>query len=321
MQPVYSIVIPCYNPQPDDFAACLESVAALQGNISWEVLLIVSGDDPAIAAMAQEASRNDSRIQVLSTPNYGVCHSRNLGIDKARGRWILFLDADDTLKPDLLLQLQAATQKEDDLVFFGFEKHLPDGSTSAILFEEDDAIHAAALQNGGGLCWNKAWRRGFLQSHKLRFNESLKLAEDIEFVLRTLVCHPVVRFLDAPLYTYYIHPGSVSQRYRKDMAQEYLRSMQAIAANKRIQDDIKNAVILDHLIFTVLKYSFRKEKGSYAACAKELAALLETQPYKQMLESDFQQGSRKQKILFQLLKHRQYPALKLAAWLYGRRRT
>lgn len=100
-KPKVSVIIPSYNlgaylPQ------AVKSVQA-QTISDWELLIVDDNSTDFSWAIAQEFSEYDGRIRVFKTPrNQGLCATRNLGISKARGRYIQFLDADDLLTPHAL---------------------------------------------------------------------------------------------------------------------------------------------------------------------------------------------------------------------------
>lgn len=90
-----SIIIPCYN-QAKYLEECLQSVAQ-QTFTDWECILINDGSTDKTEEISKKWLEKDDRFQYIFTENKGVSNARNLGLEKAKGDFIQFLDADDKL--------------------------------------------------------------------------------------------------------------------------------------------------------------------------------------------------------------------------------
>lgn len=97
-----SVVIPCFNCS----GTIADSVCSLQGQTlpygDLEIILVNDGSADDTLRVCQELAASDPRIVVVDKPNGGVGSARNAGIEAARGRYIAFLDSDDTLLPETL---------------------------------------------------------------------------------------------------------------------------------------------------------------------------------------------------------------------------
>ena len=100
----YSVVIPVYRVE-EYLPACIDSVLAQETESAYEILLIDDGSPDRCGKICDEYATKDSRIRVLHIENQGVSHARNLGIQNAKGDYVLFLDADELWEPDLLQAL------------------------------------------------------------------------------------------------------------------------------------------------------------------------------------------------------------------------
>ncbi len=98
--PLVSIVMPTWNRAPL-LRAAVASVAA-QTLTDWELIVVDDGSDDDTLLVLEGLARHDSRIHVVPMPHGGVCRARNSGIAAARGRWLAFLDSDNTWEPDFL---------------------------------------------------------------------------------------------------------------------------------------------------------------------------------------------------------------------------
>jgi glycosyltransferase involved in cell wall biosynthesis len=113
MKPLVSVIIPFFNSE-QFLEEAIQSVIH-QTWSNWELLLIDDGSRDGSTRIAMEAARNDSdRVIYLehdSHRNRGVCVSRNLGIAKAKGKFVAFLDSDDVWLPDKLQQQMEIMQQ------------------------------------------------------------------------------------------------------------------------------------------------------------------------------------------------------------------
>ena len=90
-----SLIIPCYN-QAAFLEECLESVVQ-QTFCNWECILINDGSSDNTEEICKKWVEKDARFQYIFTENKGVSNARNLGLEKATGNFIQFLDADDKM--------------------------------------------------------------------------------------------------------------------------------------------------------------------------------------------------------------------------------
>ena len=98
--PEVSVIIPVYNSEK----FLLETVQAVinQSYTDWELILVDDGSTDNSSVICNNFKNIDSRIKVINKKNEGVSSSRNLGINIARGEFIMFVDPDDTLEEDAL---------------------------------------------------------------------------------------------------------------------------------------------------------------------------------------------------------------------------
>lgn len=89
----FSIIVPVYNVAPY-LRECLDSVLA-QTFADWECLCVNDGSTDESGDILDEYAQKDVRFRVFHKKNGGVSSARNLGLDNAKGEWILFLDGDD----------------------------------------------------------------------------------------------------------------------------------------------------------------------------------------------------------------------------------
>ena len=123
-QPLVSIIVPIYNAK-DHIARCVESIRA-QDYPNLEILLLNDGSRDVSLQVCQMYEKVDSRILLVDKANSGVSATRNLGLRLARGKYLQFADADDTLQPNATrLLVEKAEQYQADLVIAHYNRVTP----------------------------------------------------------------------------------------------------------------------------------------------------------------------------------------------------
>ncbi len=158
--PFVSIITPCYN-SAKYIGAAIESVRA-QTFADWEMIVVDDGSTDNPASVVLPLSTLDPRVRLLQKANGGVASARNAGYASAApdSKYLYFLDADDTLKPEMLQKMLAylETHLEVGLVF-----------TAPILIDEHGAEMGLATAESGW-CARRA-PHGHLGSRWLRDDE------------------------------------------------------------------------------------------------------------------------------------------------------
>jgi peptidoglycan/xylan/chitin deacetylase (PgdA/CDA1 family) len=146
--PHFSVVIPAYNAE----ASLDRTLGSLQRQTrsDWEAIIVDDGSRDSTLELARQWAGRDPRIQVISQDNRGASAARNAGIARARGEWMVFLDADDTLNDRYLTLMSkaAANKPAVGAVCCGYVRVSPNGKKtgfySAPRFEIDPFLTCAA---------------------------------------------------------------------------------------------------------------------------------------------------------------------------------
>ena len=99
-RPVVSLVVPVYNVEPY-LAECLDSLLG-QTLTALEVIAVDDGSTDGSATILDEYARRDRRLRVITQPNAGQGAARNVGVEAARGEFLMFVDSDDVVPHDAL---------------------------------------------------------------------------------------------------------------------------------------------------------------------------------------------------------------------------
>lgn len=217
MDSTVSIIVPVYNAEAC-LRRCVESVLN-QEYTDFELLLADDGSQDASGAICDEFAAADSRVQVIHKENSGVSETRNLCLDRARGRYLQFLDADDWITPNATkLLVRAMEDQQCDLVVSDFYRvvgnrvsHKGDIEETKVLSREEYAAHM--MENPAdfyyGVLWNKLYRREIVERHHLRMDPGISWCEDFMFNLEYIRQAETFFALQVPLYYYVKTKGSL----------------------------------------------------------------------------------------------------------------
>src|SRR4051794_22585022 len=132
--PRVSVIVPAHDAE----ATLGETLASLraQALADLEAVIVEDASADGTRALAAAAAAEDARLRLLALPaNLGTAAARNAGLREARGRWVLFLDADDRLEPDHLAALVAAAEADPgaDGAFGGYRYATADGRLGGVV--------------------------------------------------------------------------------------------------------------------------------------------------------------------------------------------
>lgn len=189
--PKISIIVPVYNVE--EYLPYSIECILVQTFKDFELLLINDGSSDNSGKICIEYALKDARIRVFSKENEGVSSARNLGLDNANGEWVLFVDADDGLKPFYLERLM--NYDSYDLVIGG-HKEFGDYNEDRFIVQENmvnlkitsteilDFNQTYHSQNViFYYSWGKMFRAEIIRKNNLRFDLKMRLAEDSCFII------------------------------------------------------------------------------------------------------------------------------------------
>ena len=220
MRPMVSIIVPIYNAE-QYLRRCVDSILN-QEYTDYELLLVNDGSTDASGDICEEYGDQDPRVIVIQKENTGVSDSRNRALDRARGKYLQFLDSDDWITPDATrLFVRAAEEYGCDMVISDFyrvvgERLSPKGDIEeeGVLTREEFAAHM--MENPAdfyyGVLWNKLYRRDIVEEHNLRMDTDINWCEDFMFNLEYIRYAKVFYALHAPIYYYVKRKGSLASQ-------------------------------------------------------------------------------------------------------------
>lgn len=200
----FSIIVPVYNAS-EFLENCLKSILS-QTFKDFEVICINDGSTDNSLEILEKYAKKDNRIKIFSQNNLGVSAARNLGIDVAKGEYILFCDADDKYKTNLCSVVSSTIHRDNsDIIAFGHENYI-DGFLDDVDFKYISKIKKKnKLKDWLSLqvfIWEKAFKREFLLKNNIRFPVGIKNAEDLIFCLLGYFSGGKYSLVEEALYEY-----------------------------------------------------------------------------------------------------------------------
>lgn len=218
----YSVIIPVYNAEKT-LCRCIDSIID-ENRKNIEIILVNDGSTDSSLFICKQYSQKYDNIVTVDKENGGVSSARNIGIQAARGEYILFLDSDDYVSDNYFDVLNSIyTDSSPDLVIFGaqavggaeqkcqtgcFFENSPDGIAMRI---------AQAMQehNFSSVC-NKAFKKNIILSCNITFDDKLAIGEDQLFLFEYAMNIASIKSVNDIIYNFDTSDkGSLSRKYRK----------------------------------------------------------------------------------------------------------
>lgn len=239
-QPLVSVIVPIYNAK-DHIARCVESIRR-QTYRNLEILLLNDGSSDVSGPVCAMYAKVDDRITLIDKANSGVSATRNLGMRAAKGKYLQFVDADDTLQPYATELLVAkAEEHAADMVIAHYNRVEPPREwraqrTPPLPQEVDPGFDPfTKVQTFGflmegymgkaqfayglmqepasfyyGVMWNKLYRADLVRRHPdVACSEELDYSEDFYFNLSFIRYAERFYALSTPIYNYVQNPDSL----------------------------------------------------------------------------------------------------------------
>lgn len=216
-----SVIVPVYNASKY-LQECLESVCS-QTLQDIEIICINDGSTDDSLEILKEFQKRDARIIIIDQKKQGVSAARNAGLEIAIGKYVGFVDSDDSISPEFFQNLvQEAERLEADAVYSRFDCELCDNRFKKVLIKEE--LRQQLLpeffygDNLNSVCV-KLFRAEILQKNDVRFSVGVKHGEDAQFNIEFLMMANKISLIDYCGYHYREVEGSAT---RNIAAHDYL---------------------------------------------------------------------------------------------------
>lgn len=214
----YSIIIPIFNVEKY-LSETIQSVLN-QSMRNIEVILVDDGSLDKSGDICESFARIDNRVKVIHKSNGGVSSARNIGIKEAQGDYILFVDGDDMLDEDALVNIDTKLKSslvKYDIIFANY-KELKNGLVinrdNRFNYDEnrleqsnqDEILYYlfGILNEFSNAVWAHAYRADFVKQNDLFFDESLTINEDGDWCFKAFLKAKNVTAINSSTYLYRI---------------------------------------------------------------------------------------------------------------------
>lgn len=219
-----SIIVPVFNVE-EYLEKCIDSLQK-QTHENLEIILIDDGSTDRSGSICDKYSTNDSRITVVHQENQGVSHARNVGMKKASGKYLMFVDSDDIIERNMCESLLSTIMHYNaDIVLSNF---VEDRDNEKV---KDANVHGTEILNKNSIMYKITdikYKSGIFVTTKLisskiaklhRFKEGVPLGEDQLFVFALLNDCDRVCVMNKGYYHYIARQGS-AMRQQLDLDKE-----------------------------------------------------------------------------------------------------
>ena len=235
-----SVIIPAYNVRDFILKTLLSILSQSSGEV--EVIVVNDGSTDGTGQTVRDFIDKNSlpNFRLLAKENGGVSTARNMGLEEAEGRYVLFLDGDDCLGEDLIPKLLEVIDVEaPDIIHWPFELVNETGTLlTSFTWREKTARRSdgvetlkAWLLKRTTKLWSGsiAYKKSLIDQSGLRYTSGAVAGEDTEFICKALSHAASVRFMDRGLTYYLQRSSSVMNTYN-------IRKFDAVLALERVRE-------------------------------------------------------------------------------------
>lgn len=238
-----SIIIPVYNVE-DYVERCIRSIKDDKlSSDDFEIIIVNDGSPDNSVNIIEKLKGEITNIILINQKNAGVSVARNVGINRASGEYIIFIDPDDYINPNLLKKLyDRAKQDNLDILLCGRSIIKENGEVIHLLGYEDktqkiyDGVEGYNEKNSplkvNDNCWGRLFRNELIKKYEILFPISVPHLEDGVFNRKIFSVAERVGFENFDFYQVFERPGSAS---RSDLS----FSMKAIKGDILSSKDLK----------------------------------------------------------------------------------
>jgi glycosyltransferase involved in cell wall biosynthesis len=199
--------------------------------------------------IVKKYSAKDERIKLISlNENSGASVARNVALDNAKGDYLLFLDADDWILPEMLSDLVGMIHQYGEVDMFRLKgrnvytrgEQIPPGDDfETKIYTPTDLV---SVNKMSGLMHNLAVKNRIVKDNQIRFTDGMVMLEDQEFTLKCMIHSNQVLYFTKQNYMYYHHPESLSKNFRKEHFPDILNCASRVyqcAKNQLEEEELK----------------------------------------------------------------------------------
>ena len=257
-----SVIMPVYNCEKY-LKKSIESVINQTFN-DFELILIDDGSSDNSGIICDDYGKKDKRIRVFHTNSYGPSYARNLGLDKAEGEYVTYVDSDDYLEKNAFKIMIRNIKEDTEILFYpNYNDIYEDGKYS---FFKNNSIGRININSNEEFrdkytflmknfyvnqVWNKLYKKSFINKYKPVSPVNIKKSEDILFNLQLYIHLEKAIIIEIPLYHYVNHKSfSICSTFKLDsykyIKEVYIRNLRCLRLwNPKAVNTVRNFLIKD----------------------------------------------------------------------------
>jgi glycosyltransferase involved in cell wall biosynthesis len=301
-----TIIIPVYNGEKY-LNDCLNSIMRkINSNNRKDIELIIINDGSTDGTMNILGKYNNCYIKIYNNLNYGVSHSRNFGIEKACGKYITFVDADDLLKENWIEVIDKCLSDNFDIIYINkkINKNIKYDTLIEYIIGND------GVYLSGPYC--KLYRRDFLLENNIKFNESIINGEDMLFNINCFINLKSFRVENDSFYLYRQNVGSSTKRFNENIVESdtnFHNNLHELLRKSKLREDtilrLENKCKMNAILTIIDRISYINKYKN----AKEKFIFLEKYPYNEIIKLNTSNMGKKVEVIFYLCKIKKYKLL------------
>ena len=272
-----SIIIPVYNAE--EFIGMMLDSVQNQTYGMLDIILVNDGSTDGTKNVCMPYLEKDKRFQYYEQQNRGPSAARNFGLRKAKGDYILFVDADDLLPVKAIEQfVDCVMETEADIIVGCFGEVMGENEKVFSDVEKEEAVCAAlcgnsylrhidngfkAFINMGATC-GKLVKRDMIIKNNLQFPGGITHREDLLFFMQAYACSSRIVVLYASVYIYrQVNANSLVRRFNVKKIQELYCIIEKVVKKKK-----EILRVEDHVIYEFIMHNIYAGWDSYYAHRK-----------------------------------------------------
>ena len=276
-----SIIIPVYNLEKF-IGKTIESLLNINFTKRFEIIIVNDGSTDNSERIIMNYAQNNGAIKLITIDNAGVSNARNVGMHEANGKYITFVDGDDTVEPDFFdIAVKELENGAYDFIQGNFRILDENDKESYLQFIKDaeeyanrDNMLRAFLGKPKKIhnnVWGKVFKRDLLE--QLEFDEKLTIAEDQKFVFDVISKSNSIKLLPVIGYNYYQRNDSAMHRFSIKKEYDKLLVLQYMKSNVQNKDIVKILVLSEIYLLINLYHVLVKENYSTKECVARIQSL------------------------------------------------
>lgn len=193
----YSIIICAYNVEKY-IEKAIDSILS-QTYKNYEIIIV---NDKSVDGTLKKLEKYNNLIIINNEINRGLGASRNIGVANAKGEYIIYLDADDTLYENTTLEKvnEIIEKEKPDIAYFGV-KYIGGSNQTYLPNAQNSTKEARILCDMHFAVSSKCWRREFLEKNNIKFVENMYY-EDMVYSIKSAILAQKTAYGEFPIYNY-----------------------------------------------------------------------------------------------------------------------